>query len=54
VFDCGRTDGRTFLPGLLGHLSGDDLTSRGCVAPTQCPVAETFRTTTQLLVTADQ
>jgi len=20
-----RTDGRTFLPGLLGHLSGDDL-----------------------------
>ena len=29
VFHCGRTDvrthGRTFLPGLLGHLSGDDL-----------------------------
>ena len=32
VFDCGRTDiwtdhtdGRTFLPWLLGHLSGDDL-----------------------------
>ena len=26
VFDSGRTDpGRTFLPGLLGHLSGDDL-----------------------------
>jgi len=21
----GRTHGRTFLPGLLGHLSGDDL-----------------------------
>ena len=21
-----RTDGRTFLPGLLGHLGGDDLT----------------------------
>jgi len=20
-----RTDGRTFLPGLLGHLGGDDL-----------------------------
>jgi len=20
-----RTDGRTFLPGLLGHLSGDDI-----------------------------
>jgi len=25
LFDCGRTVGRTFLPGLLGHLSGDDL-----------------------------
>jgi len=32
VFHCGctyvrtdvRTDGQTFLPGLLGHLSGDD------------------------------
>jgi len=24
----GRTDVRTFLPGLLGHLSGDDLTLR--------------------------
>jgi len=24
VFDCGHTDGQTFLPGLLGHLSGDD------------------------------
>jgi len=28
-FDCGRTygrtDGWTFLPGLLGHLGGDDL-----------------------------
>jgi len=22
-----NTDGRTFLPGLLGHLSGDDLTN---------------------------
>ena len=29
VFDCGRTDGRTdvrtYVPGLLGHLSGDDI-----------------------------
>jgi len=24
----GRTDGRTFLPGLLGHLGGDDLMSQ--------------------------
>jgi len=23
-----RSDGRTFLPGLLGHLWGDDLTKR--------------------------
>ena len=23
-----RTDGRTFLPGLLGHLGGDDLKTR--------------------------
>jgi len=30
VSTYGRTDGRTFLPGLLGHLSGDDLTS--CIA----------------------
>ena len=35
-FDCGRTyvrtyvrtDGRTLLPGLLGHLGGDDLIKR--------------------------
>ena len=25
MFDCGRTDGQTFLLGLLGHLSGNDL-----------------------------
>ena len=24
----GPTDGRTFLPGLLGHLGGDDLKTR--------------------------
>jgi len=24
VFHCGRTDGRIFLPSLLGHLAGDD------------------------------
>ena len=25
IWTDGRTDGRTFLPGLLGHLSRDDL-----------------------------
>jgi len=25
-----RTDGRTFLPGLLGHLWGDDLKTGHC------------------------
>jgi len=57
VFDCGRTDtyartygrtdGWTFLPGLLGHLSEDDLkTGRPNLLPgtlvNLCLVADPF------------
>jgi len=31
-----RTDGQTFLPGLLGHLSGDDLMNQITIQNANC------------------
>jgi len=35
VFHCGHTDGQTFLPGLLGHLLGDDLKKKDNIVEMQ-------------------